>query len=99
MHSVIDTRPFPLAPPAFNLAGHVLARAGAFGSKPALVLLHPRGEETLSFAALLALTQGCGGWLLAQGLQPGDRVLMRLGNSLAFPVLYLGAIWACPACC
>ena len=94
MHSVIDTRPFPLAPPAFNLAGHVLARAGAFGSKPALVLLHPRGEETLSFAALLALTQGCGGWLLAQGLQPGDRVLMRLGNSLAFPVLYLGAIWA-----
>ncbi|MBL9063963.1 class I adenylate-forming enzyme family protein [Tabrizicola sp.] len=94
MRSVLDTRPFPVAPSAFNLAGHVLARAGNLGSKPALLLLHPDSEDTLSFADLLALTQGCGGWLVAQGLNPGDRVLMRLGNSLAFPVLYLGAIWA-----
>lgn len=93
MLSEIDTRPFPAPPAAFNLAGHVLSRAAAL-DKPALTILHPEGDETLSYADLLRLTQGCAGALLALGLRPGDRVLLRLGNSLAFPILYLGAIWA-----
>ncbi|NHB77304.1 class I adenylate-forming enzyme family protein [Rhodobacter calidifons] len=93
MLSEIDTRPFPVAPPAFNLAGHVLARASVL-DKPALTLLHPEGDETLSYAELLRLTRGCAGALVAMGLAPGDRILLRLGNSLAFPILYLGAIWA-----
>ena len=93
MLSEIDTRPFPVAPPAFNLAGHVLARAASLG-KPALTILHPDGDETLSYADLLRLTHGCATALLALGLVPGDRVLLRLGNTLAFPILYLGAIWA-----
>ncbi|WP_149586866.1 class I adenylate-forming enzyme family protein [Tabrizicola flagellatus] len=93
MLSEIDTRPFPAIPPAFNLAGHVLARAGQL-DKPALVLLAPEGDETLSYADLLDLTQRTAGALLSRGLLPGDRVLLRLGNSLAFPILYLGAIWA-----
>src|SRR5690606_20251008 len=42
----------------------------------------------------LRLTQGCATALLALGLAPGDRILLRLGNTLAFPILYLGAIWA-----
>ena len=93
MLSEIDTRPFPAAPTAFNLAGHVLARAASL-DKPALTLLHPDRDETLGYAQLLRLTQGCATALLAQGLAPGDRILLRLGNSLAFPILYLGAIWA-----
>lgn len=93
MLSEIDTRPFPAIPPAFNLAGHVLARAGQL-DKPALVLLGPEGDETLSYADLLDLTQRTASALLSRGLLPGDRILMRLGNSLAFPILYLGAIWA-----
>jgi acyl-coenzyme A synthetase/AMP-(fatty) acid ligase len=93
MLSEIDTRPFPVAPPAFNLAGHVFARAASL-DKPALTILHPESDETLSYAQLLRLTQGCATSLLAQGLTPGDRILVRLGNTLAFPILYLGAIWA-----
>lgn len=93
MLSEIDTRPFPQAPPAFNLAGHVLARAASL-DKPALAILHPEADETLTYAQLLCLTQGCGTALLALGLTPGDRILLRLGNTLAFPILYLGAIWA-----
>ncbi|MFM7444236.1 MAG: class I adenylate-forming enzyme family protein [Tabrizicola sp.] len=94
MLSEIDNRPFPAAPAAFNLAGHVLSGARLRPGKPALVLLHPRGEDTLSFAELQCLAQGCATALLGAGLVPGDRVLFRLGNGLAFPILYLGAIWA-----
>lgn len=93
MRSEIDMRPFPVIPDRFNLAGHVLARA-AKNDKPALLILRKEGDETLSYADLLGLTRGCATALLALGLQPGDRVLLRLGNSLAFPVLYLGAIWS-----
>ena len=93
MLSEIDTRPFPLAPPAFNLAGHVLARAATV-DKPALTILHPERDETLTYAQLLSLTQSTATALLAYGLTPGDRILLRLGHTLAFPILYLGAIWA-----
>ena len=93
MLSEIDTRPFPVPPPAFNLAGHVLARAAVL-DKPALTILHPERDETLSYADLLRLTRGCARALVEMGLAPGDRILLRLGNSLAFPILYLGAIWA-----
>jgi len=93
MLSEIDTRPFPVAPPAFNLAGHVLARAAGL-DKPALTILHPDRDESLTYAQLLRLTRGCASALLALGLAPGDRILLRIGNTLAFPILYLGAIWA-----
>lgn len=93
MLSETDTRPFPKAPPAFNLAGHVLAQAATL-NKPALAILHPDRDETLSYANLLQLTQCTATALLSRGLAPGDRILLRLGNTLAFPILYLGAIWA-----
>jgi acyl-coenzyme A synthetase/AMP-(fatty) acid ligase len=93
MPSKIDTRPFPRIPSPFNLAGHVLARAAGL-QKPALVLLSHEREDSLGYADLLCLTQGCAAALLARGLQPGERILLRLGNTLAFPILYLGAIWA-----
>ncbi len=94
MLSVVDTRPHPAAPAAFNLAGHVLARAAALGEKPALILLNPEGDATITYARLRALVLGCATHLLAQGHRPGDRVLMRLGNGPAFPIIYLGAIAA-----
>ncbi len=94
MLSEIDTRPFPRPPPVFNLAGHVLAKAADLGDKSALMLVGTEEDQTLSFARLLRLTKGCATALLALELTPGDRVLLRLGNSLAFPIVYLGAIWA-----
>lgn len=91
---MIDTRPHPTLPPAMNLAAHVLARAGTLGDKPALVLLHPDRDETLTYANLTALVLGCARNLSTLGIAPGDRILIRLGNGPAFPVLFLGAIAA-----
>lgn len=76
------------------MAAHALAAAGRLPDKIALQVIGPRGAERWSFARLEAAVRGCGTGLLAMGLRPGDRVLMRLGNTTAFPVLYLGAIAA-----
>ena len=85
---------FPPCPAPFNLAAHALSRAAEFADKSALQIIRPQGAERWSFGRLEAAVRGCGTGLLARGLQPGDRVLMRLGNTPAFPVLYLGAIAA-----
>lgn len=94
MRSVIDSRPFPSPPARFNLAGHVLAVAREGAERPALILLHPDRDEVIGSRALVVLVQAVAAALLDRGLTPGDRVLMRLGNGLAFPLVFLGAIWA-----
>lgn len=86
---------WPPCPAPFNLARHVLeASAARLPDKSALQILKPTGAERWSYARLEAAVRGCGAGLLALGLEPGDRVLMRLGNGVAFPVLFLGAIAA-----
>lgn len=90
------TDPAPLAPPpaAFNMAAHVLARGGLTPEKSALQILRLSGAERWSYARLEAAVRGVAAGLLAEGLQPGDRVLMRLGNTVEFPLAFLGAIAA-----
>ena len=86
--------PWPPCPPPFNLAAHVLAGAGARADRNALQVLRPTGAERWSFPRLEAAVRGTGTGLLARGLAPGARVLMRLGNTPDFPVVFLGAIAA-----
>lgn len=85
---------FPPCPAPFNLAAHALRHAGELADRSALQVIRPQGAERWSYGRLEAAVRGCGAGLLARGLVPGDRVLMRLGNSPAFPVLFLGAIAA-----
>ena len=85
---------FAPCPAPFNLAAHALARAGVLADKSALQVLRPQGAERWSYGRLEAAVRGFGSGLLARGLRPGDRVLLRLGNSAAFPVGFLGAIAA-----
>lgn len=94
MLSIDDQGPWPPCPAPFNLAAHVLRCASLTPDKSALQLVRPTGAERWSYARLEAAARGCGTGLLARGLQPGDRVLMRLGNTPDFPVLFLGAIAA-----
>ena len=82
---------FAPCPAPFNLAAHVLARADELRDVPALEVLG-LSPQVYSYARLQAAVRGCGTLLLQQGLPPGARVLMRLGNSPAFPVLFLAAI-------
>lgn len=94
MLSIFDHGPPPPCPTPFNLAEDVLAAGAATPDKTALLLVSPTGADRWSYARLTAAVRGTGAGLLALGLRPGDRVLMRLGNTVEFPVLFLGAIAA-----
>lgn len=92
MLSEIRSTPFAPYPASFNMAAHVLRHAGDLPDKVALAVLGLSGAERWSFARLQDAVLGTGTGLLRAGLRPGDRVLMRLGNTVDFPVAYLGAL-------
>ena len=94
MLSLIDSGPYPPCPSPFNLAGHVLARAASLGSKTALAVVGDGEAQDMSYAALQAAVLGTAGGFQAAEFQPGDVILMRLGNTLDFPIAYLGALAA-----
>lgn len=79
---------------AFNLAAHVLAEARVQPEKNALQILKLSGAERWSYGKLEAAVRGTGRGLLQAGVQPGARLLLRLGNSVDFPIAWLGAIAA-----
>ena len=81
-------------PDPFNLAAYVLAAADRRPDKIALVIAGLSGAERWSFGRLATAVRGIGTGLVAAGLAPGDRVLLRLGNSVDFPLAFLGAIAA-----
>ncbi|MCK8462304.1 acyl--CoA ligase [Aliiroseovarius sp. S1339] len=78
------------------MARYVLAHATDLGDKTALsvVTADGVGETHWTFAQLDRAVRGLAGGLLARGLTPGDRVLLRLGNTVDFPLAFLGAIAA-----
>lgn len=92
--SITDPSPLPAPPACFNLAAHVLARGSLTPDKSALQILRLSGAERWSYGRLEAAVRGVASGLLAQGLEPGDRLLMRLGNTVEFPLAFLGAIAA-----
>ena len=94
MLSIDDRRPGPEIPRDFNLARHVLAADGAGDDKLALIVLRAAGAERWSYGRLRNAVLTAAGTYLSRGLKPGDRLLMRIGNSPDFPVAYLGAIAA-----
>ena len=81
-------------PSPFNLAAYVLAAGRAQPDKIALSLLSKTGAEHWRYADLIQAVLGTATGLRAQGLAPGDRVLLRLGNTVDFPLAYLGALAA-----
>ena len=86
--------PFDSCPAPFNLAAHVLAAASDRPDHVALQILRPAGAERWSYGRLEAAVRGVATGLLSRGLVPGDRILLRLGNGVAFPLAFLGAVAA-----
>lgn len=76
------------------MAAYVLNGSGAPDDKIALAVLALSGAERWSYRKLRAAALGTGTGLLNAGLQPGDRVMLRLGNTVDFPLAFLGAIAA-----
>lgn len=94
MVSIYDEGPFLPCPSPFNLAEHVLKSGAQIPDKTALILAGGQKEEHWSFGALIAAVRGTATGLLTRGAAPGDIVLMRLGNTVDFPICYLGALAA-----
>lgn len=94
MLSVFDQGPPTPPPSAFNLAAHVLNAGQSTPDKTALAVVGPAGAERWSFTKLTEAVLGTATGLLNHGLTPGDRILMRLENTVDFPIACLGAIAA-----
>ncbi|MCQ0971799.1 acyl--CoA ligase [Paracoccus sp. TK19116] len=77
-----------------NLAEHVLRAGAKTPDKTALAVIGPARAERWSYGRLQAAILGAATGLTRAGLQPGDRILLRLGNRPSFPIAYLGAIAA-----
>ncbi len=76
------------------MAAYVLNGSGAPDDKIALAVLALSGAERWSYGKLRSAALGTGTGLLNAGLNPGDRVMLRLGNTVDFPLAFLGAIAA-----
>jgi acyl-coenzyme A synthetase/AMP-(fatty) acid ligase len=94
MQAIFDQGPPPPCPAPFNLAAYVLGRANELGSKIAVAVISPQGAENWSYARLEAAVLGTASGFVSEGLRPGDRLLMRLGDSVEFPICYLAALAA-----
>ncbi|QRG06653.1 AMP-binding protein [Xanthobacter dioxanivorans] len=99
-----DARPSAPAPaeagvrPAvpFNLARYCLA-GGADPRKPALLVAEgPDGRivETWTYGEIIDAVARVAGGFGGYGLARGERVLLRVGNTSTFPLLFFGAIAA-----
>jgi acyl-coenzyme A synthetase/AMP-(fatty) acid ligase len=94
MDAIFDQGPPDPCPEPFNLAAYVLSRAGELSAKTALSVVSTDGAETWTYGELESAVLGATSGLLEVGLKPGDRLLMRLGNSVDFPICYLAALAA-----
>ncbi|KAJ56805.1 benzoate--CoA ligase [Actibacterium mucosum KCTC 23349] len=79
-------------PTPFNMAQYVLGQAGAQPDKLALAIVTPTGAERWRYGALRDAVLGAATTLTEHGVKPGDRVMLRLGNSVEFPIAFLAAI-------
>ncbi|MEJ1161885.1 class I adenylate-forming enzyme family protein [Prosthecomicrobium sp. N25] len=82
-------------PEPLNLARHCLAAAGRSPGKTALLVAEgaqARIVETWTYARAATAVLSAAAAFRAAGLARGDRVLLRVGNTSRFPVLFFGAI-------
>ncbi|WP_164658830.1 class I adenylate-forming enzyme family protein [Tropicibacter sp. Alg240-R139] len=94
MLSIFDQGAYTPCPTPFNLAAHVMRRAAGHPDKVALSVVRRDGSDDWTYGALEAAIRSTATGLLQVGIEPGQIVLMRLGNTVDFPLAYLGAIAA-----
>jgi len=82
----------PLIPDQFNMAAYVLAHADRSPDKIALSIVSPRGAQRWSYRQIKQAVLGLAHGFLDMGLTAGDRVLLRIGNTVEYPLVYLAAL-------
>lgn len=91
--SICDFGPPPKAPQNFNLAQYVLQHAEDLRDKTAITIARSADDfEGLSYRQIAKAVRQTAGGLHAQGIKPGERVLLRIGNSMDFPISFLASI-------
>ncbi|NNE88478.1 MAG: acyl--CoA ligase [Silicimonas sp.] len=94
MEAIDDRRGPDVSPERLNLTRHVLWSAEGVDDKAALLVMTPNRVHTWPYETLRALVLQTAGGLLQAGMRPGQRLLMRLGNTPDFPIVFLGAVAA-----
>lgn len=79
-------------PVPFNMAQYVLGTAANTPGKIALSVIGPDADEHWTYAELEQAVRSTAAGFLDLGLTAGERVLMRLGNTVDFPIVFLAAI-------
>lgn len=83
----------------FNLAYHCVGRAAASSpDKTALIVVsdadRPGNAERWTYAALDRAVRNIAAGLIAEGLAPGDRIILRLPDTSDYALMFYGAIAA-----
>ena len=92
MKSIFKDTSLVSCPNQFNLAEYVLEKSCKNPTKPALEIISRTGKQSVSFDELKNRILRTGNNFIRLGLKPDDRILLRLGNTVTFPIAYLGAI-------
>ena len=97
--SLFDEGPPPPCPHHFNAAEYCLSTSAEnFPDKTALIVVSDpetlAPQERWSFAQLDDTVRRVAAGLKAYGLQPGERVMLRLGNHSRFPLLFFATLAA-----
>ncbi len=82
-------RQYDDVPARYNVASYFLDRNLELGRGDRTALIHPGG--TMTYDDLAALTNRIGNVLLDAGVRPGRRVLLALGDSVAFVATWYAA--------
>ena len=82
---------FPAPPADFNMAAYVL---GAGDPDACALQVVGNGSAPWSFADIRQAVAGIARGLRNSGLRHGDRLMLRQGNSVIYPLTYLACIWA-----
>ncbi|MCT4609039.1 MAG: acyl--CoA ligase [Pelagimonas sp.] len=94
MLSVFDKGAYAPCPAPFNMAHHVLSAGTQTPDKTALSVIRPNESQDWTYGQITRAILGTATGLKSVGLQAGDILLMRLDNTVDFPIAYLGAIAA-----
>ena len=97
MLSIFDNGPSTPCPASFNMAAYVLSQAETHKNKVALEIVGTSAQSTTTrwtFSELSQAVASLAYGFTQSGLNQGDRILFRLGNSAETPIAYLAAIWA-----
>ncbi|HSF91621.1 MAG TPA: AMP-binding protein, partial [Paracoccaceae bacterium] len=83
----------PECPQSFNLAQYVFSAGRATPDKTALRVVDETltARETYTFSELEAAVLSTAHGLENSGITKGDRILLRVGNSVDFPILFFAA--------